>query len=444
MVKTMNELFEKQMKDILKNEYNDFIESLAQPSIKGFYINPLKKDVTQYLNKNYIQPHVVVEDGYYFDYEHYPLGKSPFFSCGAYYIQEPSAMLVAHFLDIQKDDYVLDMCGAPGGKTCAIASHLSRDGLMITNDIVPLRAKILSENVEKFGLQNTIVTNCDPLSFTKVLPEFFDKIILDAPCSGEGMFRKNNQAIETWSMDKVKECAYIQRQLIDAAITLLKPGGQLIYSTCTYNTIENEQQIQYLLDHYDCSLLPLKKNHGMCEGIHMKEVVRLYPHQYQGEGHFIALIQKNGGSHQKKTKALKPSISKQNLKLVNDFYKQYLNIKPPQYLYDNKNHIYAILPQFPELKGIRVLRNGLYLGECKKNRFEPSLALALTLHKQDVKQSYTFHENDLEVSQYLHGETIEGTNQKGYGVIFVEDYPLSFYKESNHQAKNLYPKGLRR
>jgi len=440
----MNELFEKQMQDILKDEYMDFMESLSQPSLKGFYVNPLKKDVTQYLDKKYIQPHVVVKDGYYFDYEQYPLGKSPFFSCGTYYIQEPSAMLVAHFLDVQKDDYILDMCGAPGGKTCSIASQLSQDGLMITNDIVPLRAKILSENVERFGLQNTIVTNCDPLAMVKILPEFFDKIVLDAPCSGEGMFRKKNQAVETWSLEKVNECAYIQRQLIDAAMSLLKPGGQLIYSTCTYNTVENEQQIQYLLDHYDCSLVSLQKSHGMSEGIDMKEVVRLYPHKYQGEGHFIALIQKNGNHSRQKVKALKSKISKQNLKLVEDFYHQYLNINVPNYLYDNQNHIYAILPQFPELKGIRVLRNGLYLGECKKNRFVPSLALALTLKKSDVKQSYTFHENDMEVSQYLHGETIKGTNQKGYGVIFVEDYPLSFYKESHQQAKNLYPKGLRR
>ena len=444
MVKKMNELFEKQMKDILKDEYDDFMEALNQPNKKAFYLNPLKKDVLHYLNPQYIKPHVVVKDGFTFDYENYPLGKSPFFSCGLYYIQEPSAMLVAHFLDVKEDDYVLDMCGAPGGKTCAVASRLSHQGLMITNDIVPLRAKILSENVERFALQNTIVTNCDPIQLTKVLPGFFDKIILDAPCSGEGMFRKSDQAIETWSINKVQECAYIQKQLIDAAMTLLKPGGQLIYSTCTYNTTENEQQIHYLLDNYDCSLIPLEKSHGMQPGIDMEEAVRLYPHHYQGEGHFIALIQKHGEEKPQKIKAIKANISKQNQKLVQDFYQHYLHIKVPPYLYDNNNHIYALLPQFPELKGIRVLRNGLYLGECKKNRFEPSLALALTLHKEDVKQSYTFHETDLEVQRYLHGESIEGSNQKGYGVIFVEDYPLSFYKESQHQAKNLYPKGLRR
>lgn len=440
----MNRLFEKQMQDILKNEYPDFMKALEQPAVKAFYLNPHKKEAIKYLNKEFIQPHVVVKDGYYFNYEKYPLGKSPFFSCGLYYIQEPSAMLVTHFLNIQKDDYILDMCAAPGGKTCAAASQLSEDGLMIANDIVPLRAKILSENVERFGLKNTIVTNCDPLVFENQLKGFFDKIILDAPCSGEGMFRKSDAAIETWSLEKVHECAHIQRQLLDAAMNLLKPEGQLIYSTCTYNTIENEEQIQYLLNHYNCSLIPLKKSHGMSPGMNMEEAVRLYPHHYQGEGHFIALIQKHGEMTPFKSKNLKPVISKQNQLLVQDFYKTYLNCKVPTYLYDNNNHIYAILPQFPELKGICVLRNGFYLGECKKNRFEPSLALALTLQINDVKQFYRFHENDQEVTQYLHGETIEGSTQKGYGIIFVEDYPLSFYKESNHQAKNLYPKGLRR
>ena len=432
------------MQDILKNEYPDFMKALEQPAVKAFYLNPHKKEAIKYLNKEFIQPHVVVKDGYYFNYEKYPLGKSPFFSCGLYYIQEPSAMLVTHFLNIQKDDYILDMCAAPGGKTCAAASQLSEDGLMIANDIVPLRAKILSENVERFGLKNTIVTNCDPLVFENQLKGFFDKIILDAPCSGEGMFRKSDAAIETWSLEKVHECAHIQRQLLDAAMNLLKPEGQLIYSTCTYNTIENEEQIQYLLNHYNCSLIPLKKSQGMSPGMNMEEAVRLYPHHYQGEGHFIALIQKHGEMTPFKSKNLKPVISKQNQLLVQDFYKTYLNCKVPTYLYDNNNHIYAILPQFPELKGIRVLRNGFYLGECKKNRFEPSLALALTLQINDVKQFYRFHENDQEVTQYLHGETIEGSTQKGYGIIFVEDYPLSFYKESNHQAKNLYPKGLRR
>ena len=440
----MNQLFKDEMKKLLKDEYNDFMNALKKPPIKAFYMNPLKKDALQYLNKDYIQPHPMIKDGYYFDYQNYPLGKSPFFSCGLYYIQEPSAMLVNHFLDIKEDDYILDMCGAPGGKSCAAASRLGPQGLMITNDINTLRAKILSENIERFGLKNTIVTNSDPIQLINILPEFFDKIILDAPCSGEGMFRKDEQAIQSWSLQKIQECAHIQRQLIDCAMKLLKPGGILMYSTCTYNTQENEDQVRYILNHYDCRLIPLKRSHGMANGIQLDGVIRLYPHRYQGEGQFIACIQKNGQPSFQKYKPMKAQIAKSNQKLVNDFYHTYLNIPAPDYLYDNHNHIYALMPQFPELKGMRVLRNRLYLGECKKNRFEPSLDLALTLKQNEVKQFYRFHENDLAISKYLHGEAIEGTNQKGYGIIFVEDYPLSFYKESQGMAKNLYPKGLRR
>ena len=166
----MNNDFEIMMKEILNDEYDDFMKALEKPSIKGFYLNHKRKNIIQYLDQNYIKKHPVVKDGYYFDYMNYPLGKSPFFLAGGYYIQEPSAMLVAHFLDVKEDDYVLDMCGAPGGKSCAIANQIGENGLLIANDIVALRAKILSENIERFGVYNTIVTNCDPLQFTKILP----------------------------------------------------------------------------------------------------------------------------------------------------------------------------------------------------------------------------------------------------------------------------------
>lgn len=440
----MDPIFLNRMKDILKNEYDDFIESLNKPSLKAIYLNNKKENILNYLNLNFLTKHPIVDNGYYFDYENYPLGKSPFFLSGLYYIQEPSAMLVADALDIKEDDYVLDMCAAPGGKTCAVANKLSHDGLMIANDIHPLRAKILSENVERFGLENTIVTNCDPIMFTKQLKGFFDKIILDAPCSGEGMFRKDYKAIDTWSIDKVKECAYIQKNLIAAAYELLAPNGEIIYSTCTYSKEENEDIINYALDNFDLTLVNIEKSHGMSEGIKMKEVVRLYPHKYNGEGHFIALLKKGNIGTTQKPQLLKSNINKDKQKIVNDFYLQNLNKKVPQYLLDNNNHIYALQPHFPKLEKIRVLRNGLYLGECKKNYFVPSYSLALTLTKDEVKRSYSFKENDIEVKKYISGETLEGNQQKGYGVIFVEEYPLSFYKESNNQVKNLFPKGLRR
>lgn len=438
----MESLFLERMKKILGQEYDDFLVALQQEPIKGFYLNPVKKNVEHVLDHQYITKHPYIQDGYYFDYQHYPLGKSPYFHCGLYYIQEPSAMAVANCFDIQKDDYILDMCAAPGGKTCYVASRLGNEGLMIANDINKLRAGILSSNIERFGLKNTIVTNIDPTRFQ--FQGFFDKIILDAPCSGEGMFRKDSDAISSWSMNKVKECAYIQRQLIDSAYKMLKKDGLLIYSTCTYSLEENEAQVQYMMDHLHMELIPIDKQEGMSDGINLQGTIRMYPHKTKGEGQFIALLKKKEDTITQKIPLLKPNITREQLKLVQKFYNDNLNIDVPPYLYQSNNHIYAIADHFPDLQKVKILKNGLYLGECKKGRFEPSLSLALTLEKKDVKRYYDISVNSQEVRDYLKGLTLAGQGQKGYGIICVDQYPLSFYKESNNQIKNLYPKGLRR
>lgn len=440
----MDTIFLQRMKELLKDQYDDFINALQLEPIKGFYLNPLKKDVLKYLNNDYITKHPYIEDGYYFDYTNYRLGKLPYFNCGLYYIQEPSAMVVGSLLDIQKDDYVLDMCGAPGGKTCYIASRLSKQGLMIANDINHLRSTILSQNVERFGLQNTIVTNCDPVKLPTVFTNYFDKIILDAPCSGEGMFRKLEQAVDTWSLEKVQECAYIQKQLLDAAYTMLKPDGILVYSTCTYSLEENEENVNYCINELQMKSICIPKQEGMSFGINNKDVVRLYPHINHGEGQFIALLKKEDQCSPSKVTTLKANCTNEQYTLVKKFYQENLTIHVPPYLYASNNHIYAIQPHFPLMNKIRIVKNGLYLGECKKGRFEPSLSLALTLTKESVKRYYEFSVDDKEIEQYLQGQTLVGYQEKGYGVLFVDGYPLSFYKESNQQVKNLYPKGLRR
>lgn len=437
----MDPIFIERMKKLLKNDFDDFMSSLNDNEIKGFYLNPLRMNAIDYLDKKFIKKHPYVIDGYYFDYKNYPLGKSPYFQCGLYYIQEPSAMAVAHCLDIHHDDYILDMCGAPGGKTCYVASHLSDRGLMITNDISKLRANILAGNVERFGLRNTIVTNCNPLKYQ--FKSFFDKIILDAPCSGEGMFRKDEDAIKTWSMQKVNECAYIQRNLIDKAYEMLKKDGILVYSTCTYSLEENENQIEYMINELGMKLIPINKEKGMSDGF-IKGTIRMYPHINKGEGQFIALLQKTKETSISKEKYLKSNLNKEQEKLVKKFYQENLNISVPPYLYQSQNHVYAINDHFPLMNKIKIVKNGLYLGECKKDRFEPSLSLALTLNKQDVKRYYDFKESSPEIKNYIKGLTLQGNKEKGYGVIFVDGFPLSFYKESNHQVKNLYPKGLRR
>lgn len=436
------EQFDARMKSLLKDEYDDFKKALLEKPVKGLYLNRNKKNVERVLDQNYVEHHPIVENGYLYDENYHP-GRSAYFLAGLYYIQEPSAMLVADALPIEPDDFVLDMCGAPGGKSCEIASRLTGEGVLIANDIEASRARILSENIERFGLDNTIVTNVDPMRFTKQFQEAFDKIVLDAPCSGEGMFRKLEQAIDTWSEEKVLECAHIQKNLLKGAYDMLKQGGMVIYSTCTYSYEENEAMVHYAVDELGFELLPLNKSNGLCPGVDLDEVVRCYPHHYRGEGHFIALLRKPGNSPRKQVRTIKPSVNLADLKVLKAFYQENLNKKVPLYIIENKGHLYAVKKNFPELKGIRVLRNGLYLGEVRKNRFIPSYSLALTLTKQDVKRSYDYPCDSEEIKKYIHGETLEGTGEKGFGVIFVDGYPLSFYKESN-QVKNLFPKGLRR
>lgn len=436
------EQFDARMKSLLKDEYDDFKKALLEKPVKGLYLNRNKKNVERVLEEQYIEHHPIVENGYLYDENYHP-GRSAYFLAGLYYIQEPSAMLVADALPIEPDDFVLDMCAAPGGKSCEIATRLTGEGVLIANDIEASRARILSENIERFGLDNTIVTNVDPMRFTKQFQEAFDKIVLDAPCSGEGMFRKLEQAVDTWSEDKVLECAHIQKNLLKGAYDMLKQGGMVIYSTCTYSYEENEAMVHYAVDELGFELLPLSKSHGLCPGVDLDEVVRCYPHHYRGEGHFIALLRKPGNSPRKVVRLMKPQVSQADLKVLKAFYQETLNKKVPAYIIENNGHLYAIKKNFPELKGIRVLRNGLYLGEVRKNRFIPSYSLALTLTKEDVKRSYDYSCDSEEIKKYIHGETLEGTGNKGFGVIFVDGYPLSFYKESN-QVKNLFPKGLRR
>lgn len=436
------EQFDARMKSLLKDEYDDFKKALLEKPVKGLYLNRNKKNVERVLEEQYIEHHPIVENGYLYDENYHP-GRSAYFLAGLYYIQEPSAMLVADALPIEPDDFVLDMCAAPGGKSCEIASRLTGEGVLIANDIEASRARILSENIERFGLDNTIVTNVDPMRFTKQFQEAFDKIVLDAPCSGEGMFRKLEQAVDTWSEDKVLECAHIQKNLLKGAYDMLKQGGMVIYSTCTYSYEENEAMVHYAVDELGFELLPLSKSHGLCPGVDLDEVVRCYPHHYRGEGHFIALLRKPGNSPRKVVRPMKPQVSQADLKVLKAFYQETLNKKVPAYIIENNGHLYAIKKNFPELKGIRVLRNGLYFGEVRKNRFIPSYSLALTLTKEDVKRSYDYSCDSEEIKKYIHGETLEGTGNKGFGVIFVDGYPLSFYKESN-QVKNLFPKGLRR
>jgi len=439
----LSEFFSR-MKNVLNDEYEEFIQALEKPAYQAIHINT-NKDTENYIaTKYHLLPHPYVGNGYYFNREKIQLGKLPYHEAGLYYIQEPSAMLVSELAQIKPGMRVLDMCAAPGGKSTKAALLIGEDGLLICNDISNSRAKILSENIERFGLKNTIVTNIDPQLFPNYLPGFFDVVIVDAPCSGEGMFRKLDQAKTTWSTQKVEECALIQEKLIKSAHACLKPGGTLIYSTCTYEIKENEEQIQNALSSLSFELLPIEMQEGyssLLEG-----TIRLYPHKFNGEGHFIAKLKKIDDS----TKEYSYPTTQSNLnptqkKLLKEFYTNTLNIPMPSCLLASQDHIYAIPAPFLDLKKVRILRQGLYLGECKKNRFEPSLSLALSLKPEEIKRVYHFNHDSEEITKYIHGETLEGHLGDGFGVICIDGkYPIGFVKEVKGVLKNFYPKGKRR
>lgn len=442
----MQKIFENRMQQILKNEYPSFIQSLNESPFKAIRLNSTKKDIKDYINSFFaLEPHPYVDEGYYFDYERLHLGKASFHQAGLYYIQEPSAMLVGEITNVQENDYVLDMCAAPGGKSTHIATKLNDTGLLVSNDIHPRRAKILSSNIERFGLSNVIVTNSDTKKLANRFINYFDKIILDAPCSGEGMFRKEEQAIATWSLAKIKECSLIQKELINQAYTMLKNNGIIVYSTCTYSREENEDVIKYATSTFPLKVIPIELKEGFTRDLDDMGAIRLYPHKFKGEGHFICLLQKNDNSLNNHTvKTVTPNLTKQQFTLLDTFYKENLLINTPTNLVASNNHIYQVKDYFPAMDTIRVLRNGLYLGESKKNRFEPSHSFALTLTKEKVRRYYSFAYDDENILKFLRGESLEGRHQHGYGIIYIDNYPLSFYKESNNQVKNLYPKGIRR
>lgn len=432
------------MQKILGNEFDSFLEALTQPPYQALQINTQKDSMHKMATLFQLEKHPYVHNGYYFDKEKQPMGKIAYHDAGLYYIQEPSAMLVSELADIKPGMKVLDLCGAPGGKSVKAALAIGEDGLLVTNDISSSRAKILSENIERLGFKNTVVTNTTPTQLEKAFPNFFDVVIVDAPCSGEGMFRKLDQAKTTWSSQKVAECAAIQTQLLASAYHMLKDGGILMYSTCTYEIDENENQIKKALNQFSLKLIDIPLQPGFCPGIDLPGVIRLYPHHFHGEGHFIAKMQKLDHPDIIQLPEQKSNLTKEEQRLISQFYQDTLNIPLPKHLYSSAHHIYALPSPYLDFGKIRVLRQGLYLGECKKNRFEPSHSLALSLQASEAKRTYNYHYDDIEVAKYLHGETLNGKQGNGFGLITIDGYPLGFVKEVQGVLKNFYPKGLRR
>ena len=440
----MNQLpssFLKNMQSLLGNEYDDYIDTFTRPRTYGLRVNTHKISVQDFLALSpfTLTPIPWTDNGFYYDGAVNP-AKHPYYYAGLYYLQEPSAMFPAATLPVRPGDRVLDLCAAPGGKSTELAARLQGKGLLVSNDISASRCKPLLRNLERFGFTNTFVCSQSPQDLAERFPAYFDKILIDAPCSGEGMFRKDPSLINNWNADSNDTYSSLQKEIVHSALHMLKPGGDLLYSTCTFSPKENEEVIAYLLEQDPTLSLTTLEQPGFENGIGLPECVRIYPHKVKGEGHFTALIHKEGtlsgsGSEQRVSlpAVLKESLPDMQFPLTDGSFETI------------KDKLYFIPNMEVQRKGLRFLRTGLYLGDCKKNRFEPSQALAMALSPNTFKTSVSFSSNDERVKKYLKGETISIDDKKikGWTLICVDGYPLGFGKASKGMIKNKLDAGWR-
>ena len=438
--------FCERMRELTGDEYDDFIKSYDTQINKGVRINTLKcSDSLPILNS--CEKIQWCEDGYYADNLSIN-GNHPYHASGVLYFQEPSAMAVACGMPIDENPKILDLCAAPGGKTTHIGARMKNCGLLVSNEIIPKRASILSENVERIGLTNTIVTNESPRKLSERFEGFFDGIIVDAPCSGEGMFRKEPQAVEEWSVNHTLSCAVRQKNILDDAYKMLKCGGYIMYSTCTFSYDENELVVQYMIDKYNMQLCHIDGLDMLSDGIGegMQDCRRIFPHRNKGEGHFMALLRrteeiKPAKVHQKKKEKQKNAQLDLAVKLYREFETNALNTKLDGEFVLFGDNLY-LMPEYINLDKLRVLRCGLHLGIIKRNRFEPSHALSHALPADTYINRIEFSLNSNEIKRYMHGETLSNSTN-GWCIITADGYSIGWGKGSNGIVKNHYPKALR-
>ncbi len=465
--------FEIRMQDMLGNAYPAFVRSYEKNKMQALRVNTLKGSVEEFLEKAPFLERINIRRvpwerrGIYYD-ENMPFGKHPFHEAGVYYIQEPSAMTPVSYLEAQPNEKILDLCAAPGGKSTQIASYMKNEGLLVCNEIHPARAKILSENVERMGIRNALVTNETPRRLSEGFGEYFDRILVDAPCSGEGMFRKNEEASREWSLENVKLCANRQDEILDCADWMLRPGGRLVYSTCTFAPEEDEGTVaRFLMRHPEYEIIKIDKYEGMSSGSaewtggiaaeNIEATIRLFPHLIDGEGHYLAVLQKAGevpnGYQGFLKNGLQKGILANEVKEFLAFQNENLTINlveaKEERLLRFGEQLYRMPQEMPSIKGLKVLRAGLHLGTLKKSRFEPSHALALALKKADVKHSMELwanqDKNDMSViNAYLNGQTLNHEGEKGWYLMTCAGYSIGWGKLAGQIMKNHYPKGLRK
>lgn len=452
--------FKKRMKIILGDEFDSFMNSYDNPEFHALRINHLKvKDniIDKYFD-GHLSPVPFCHTGYYYDNQIRP-GKHPYHEAGAYYIQEPSAMLPGTLIDAKPGETILDLCAAPGGKSTQIAAMMNQKGLLISNEIMPARAKILSENIERMGIRNAIVTNESSDKLASFFPEFFHRIMVDAPCSGEGMFRKNEQAQDEWSLNNVKLCADRQAEILDNAAIMLKPGGRIVYSTCTFSPEENEISIiNFLKRHSDFHIEKIDRKSEIFDGIssgikNFGEIdtssisdncFRIFPHKFNGEGHFACVLTKDSNIDVENDYRELKGLKEKSLKEYNEFAIKFFKNPPTGKYIMFGDNINLVPETCPKLDKIRVLRAGLNLGTVTKGRFIPSHSLALSLSPDDVKNVINLSINDENVYKYINGETFEYDTSDGWCLICIDNLSIGLGKVTKGIVKNHYPKGLRK
>lgn len=430
------------IKSLLGDDFDEFLKFYENENYKGLRVNTLKcsAEKLRMLVDFELVNTPFCKEGFYIPSDVTSLGNSPLHHCGAFYIQEPSATSAVEMLGVEKNDFVLDLCAAPGGKSTQIGAKLQGTGLLWSNEIVRNRANILLSNIERMGISNAVVSNCHPDILCNELQGKFDKVLVDAPCSGEGMFRKNSDAQNEWSVEHVKSCAQRQLMILNSAKNALKEGGVMVYSTCTFSQEENEDVItQFLSENPDFELEDAGIDFGRKT---LEYACRIFPMD-GGEGHFAARLRKKGEGYG----SIIPYKNNQKIDdKVWDFYDSLFVDRP---FGDNLALVGEKIIILPgnynrNIKNTGIIRAGIILGEIVKNRIEPHHSVFMAAQKNECRSAVDFDLTSDEIQKFLHGEEIAVPSEvKGYTAVCVNEITVGFGKASNGRLKNKYPKGLR-
>lgn len=449
-----------EMKRILGDEYEAYLASMEDTRKYGLRVNTAKISVEEFER---IAPFPLrkipyIQNGFYYDAEVQP-AKHPYYFAGLYYLQDPSAMTPASRLPVEEGDAVLDLCAAPGGKATELAAKLHGTGLLIANDISSKRAKALLKNIELSGVENSFIVTEYPQKLREYFDGFFDRILIDAPCSGEGMFRKDPAMVKAWERSGPEDYAKLQEEILHQALPMLKPGGSLLYSTCTFSPLEDEGTVEKILAmDADLELVTMEGYEGFAEGDpsligssdeSIRRCVRIFPHRMDGEGHFLALFHKKGEKDTSSAhRVMRKGLRGEEKKLFEEFAGQTKRTWEPGRLESKNGMIYYMPEILPQMRGLRFLRSGLFLGEVKKKRFEPSQSLAMALTSEQYANCLKLSLRDERVVRYLKGETLtleeeEAEAPDGWQLVCVDGYPLGWGKKNKYTLKNKYHSGWR-